>query len=262
LEDIVLESGALDEAYQKQVRTFDTMWKILQNNLNVVMIELGNIILPSLTSAAMDLVEWLDRMKLAWEDPTTRTAIDDFKTAVSRLWDAVVLFFGTLTGAPEANANIALMTPSQQQAKDVENMSTAIFTIADAINKLADALNWLAGAWPKVKDAWQGIKDWYKGGQLIPSIPSSPTGKYSQTATPGYYVPWKKQAGGYISMTKPYLLHQGEQVIPSGMRTGMGGQGQTIIINIKGGITTGGQMSIDELKKELGKAVQLARMGV
>ena len=71
-----------------------------------------------------------------------------------------------------------------------------------------------------------------------------------------------KQQGGNISATGSYILHKGERVLPAGTFTGRGGQGNVINIYISGGIINKEGWSIDELQKQLGKAVQLAKMGV
>lgn len=69
------------------------------------------------------------------------------------------------------------------------------------------------------------------------------------------------QTGGQMPYTGMAYLHKGERVLPAGTFTG-GGKERPIVINIYGGIINKEGWSIDELQKQLGKAVQLAKMGV
>jgi len=45
-EQMAGEAGMLDEAFAKQQQTVNNLWQILKNNLNVALIELGEVVLP------------------------------------------------------------------------------------------------------------------------------------------------------------------------------------------------------------------------
>ena len=68
------------------------------------------------------------------------------------------------------------------------------------------------------------------------------------------------QTGGQMPYTGMAYLHKGERVLPAGTFTGRGGQGMTI--NIYGGINNNNGLTVDQLKKELGRAIENARLGV
>lgn len=59
MEDMLDPTNALNEAFEKQVNTFNAQWQLLKNKLNVILITLGNEILPSVTEAVSKLSDFV-----------------------------------------------------------------------------------------------------------------------------------------------------------------------------------------------------------
>jgi len=94
LEDMLGTTNALDAAVEKQNQTAENQFKILKNKLNVVMIDLGNKILP-LTIDAMELLTaGVARASAWWDELTTALskvfiAYDKIASAADRAFRAV-----------------------------------------------------------------------------------------------------------------------------------------------------------------------------
>ena len=58
--------NVLDEAFQKQLETTTAQWQLLKNKLNVVLMELGNEILPMILPKIKELGEFIKKLNPAW----------------------------------------------------------------------------------------------------------------------------------------------------------------------------------------------------
>jgi len=67
------------------------------------------------------------------------------------------------------------------------------------------------------------------------------------------------QSGGFVPRTGIYELHRGERITSAGMTTA--NQTQNITINIYGNINNDAGLTIEEIKKELGRSLRLAKAG-
>jgi len=115
LESSKTAQGALDDATKKQTETAAAQYKLLKNNLNVVMVDLGNKILPVLVDIMKELPFWMNVISDLWDKWTTALskvflAVDKAVNAMKSVIDlgkraggAVGDFF---TGAGRGEKNI------------------------------------------------------------------------------------------------------------------------------------------------------------
>lgn len=62
VESMVTETGALDEAVKKQSETFDANMKIVGNQINILAIEIGNVLLPIIKDLLQALVPIIEKV--------------------------------------------------------------------------------------------------------------------------------------------------------------------------------------------------------
>lgn len=101
-------NNTLNDAYDKQIDKTTEQYKILKNQLNVEMMELGNKILPYLVDAMELLPFWLETIYDWWDSWTTAlskviTFIDNVISAISR---AIKAFNDFKTAQKNANIGV------------------------------------------------------------------------------------------------------------------------------------------------------------
>jgi TP901 family phage tail tape measure protein len=102
-----METGteALTEAVDKQSATMAAQHQILKNKLNIVMIELGNKIMPVLIVVAEKLTWWIGKMGEGWEGLVAivgmvQSRFDLMKLEIERVTQKIKAFIDMVKGIP------------------------------------------------------------------------------------------------------------------------------------------------------------------
>ncbi len=234
-------SVAVDEAFKKQTETFSEQWKLLKNSLKVIMIDMGDAILPAVTDAVKELTEWYKNNK----------------EEVTRLAETFAGAFAT---------SIKIITPLLVAVADLTRSMSTIFVdawgfmknhVIDVVGVIGDKIGWLmnlvSNAIGKIKEFF-GLESDYQR-YVRSSAPSWFVGPVAPVMGPN--LPGR-QFGGNVGSGQAYRVGENgpETFVPGtpGRIVPSGGSG--ITININGGT----YLSTDAADKLVSKVVDRLRL--
>ena len=161
------------------------------------------------------------------------------------IWEAITIIFKTKTDEIKNTINLWVVKVKGTIEKVFNNIKTFFTSFWNGVKEVwGNAIDWLMRKIQPFLDAYNKVRSgvsWVseKAGGVVSAISN---------------VFESKQTGGYISETKPYLLHKGETVIPAD------GGSRSIVININGGYylseMVAGEMG-DMLAKKLKDTLKL-----
>lgn len=112
LQNIQKSAGIVNENFKNSSETFSFQANILKNQLNVLLIQLGTIILPQLTHAFQEVITWVNKNEDAIRDTAkavvefTTTTIGDFIRGLGNIVSALVSVENALSFIPDNQATI------------------------------------------------------------------------------------------------------------------------------------------------------------
>lgn len=214
----------LNEAYEKQLETFEANWQILKNSLNVEMIRLGNEILPPLTAFMKNsFIPTLEGVASYFRDHTT----------MLNIMIGLLLTLGAILNVPVAALGL---------------LAWAIYNVVRAIDEFIGLIKDVYRYW--VSKLTLDITNLRKAFEDLALGASISWGKVK-----GFL---GLQAGGIMPYTGMAMLHKGERVTPAGMFAG----GGEVTINFYGNINNTSQQSLEDIGRILARQISLSRMGV
>ncbi len=196
LEDMMHGSNKMQEAFEKQTETAKSQWQFFKNGLNVVLIELGSIILPHLVSAMdwlgqklSDLGDWLSGLDPFWQNfivtaamviaaigpvifiiGTVISTIGTLGTVIGSLGQALVFLTGPIgliivaIGALVAAGLWLYKHWDEVRAFAVEVWGVISAWVAEKLNAISETIGtitaWISEKWIS---AWTAISDFFGG---------------------------------------------------------------------------------------------------
>jgi TP901 family phage tail tape measure protein len=246
----------LDEAFQKQMGTFDAQYAILKGKVNKTMIELGNVIIPHLINAMNYLLEtiipWVQKH---WPD------IQAGGRAVGKVFKALASVIRFLSSIWE-EVFYKIFRITDTLAKVVGRVVYFVVyhfhRIRAAFRSLkASIRSALSGIWEAITSPFRRAFNWIRGqvdavAGVFSRISGAAGGAISRVkGILGF------QTGGIVPSTGMYQLHKGEYVAPAGGHTA-GGQ---TTINFYGNVNLSSNQNIREVARQLARQLELARQG-